>query len=88
MTSHAGGPSSPTLSSSSSSITTDVLASALLRSDDYGQTLDFGHLGLTDVGEYGAQELAAQGRQSLEEASTLHRWTISLQSLAALTDVL
>ena len=46
---------------------------ALLKSDDAGQTLDFGHLGLTDVGEDGAEELVAQGRETLEEASILHR---------------
>ena len=75
MTSHR--PSSPTLSSSSSSLTIDVITDALLKSEDAGQTLDFGHLGLTDVGEDGAEELAAQGRENLEQASTLLRYTLS-----------
>lgn len=61
----------------STSLTLDAIAGALLSSDDGGQTLDFGHLGLTDVGEDGAEELAAHGRENLEEASTLHRYALS-----------
>ncbi|KZV69010.1 hypothetical protein PENSPDRAFT_493463 [Peniophora sp. CONT] len=83
MPSHSRRPSSPTLSTSTS-LTLDTIAGALLRSEDAGQTLDFGHLGLTDVGEDGAEELATQGRESLEEASTLHRINLGSNKLATL----
>ncbi|VDB83087.1 unnamed protein product [Peniophora sp. CBMAI 1063] len=83
-TSHSRRPSSPTLSTTSSSLTIDIIVDALLKSDDAGQTLDFGHLGLTDVGEYGAEELAAQGRESLEEASTIARINLGSNKLATL----
>lgn len=58
-------------SPSSSTITTSLnhvhISEALLKSEDNGATLDFSHKGLTDVGEYGAEQLATIGREDLME---------------------
>ncbi|KAI0035943.1 RAM signaling pathway protein-domain-containing protein [Vararia minispora EC-137] len=50
-----------------------LIAQAVLDSGDLGATLDFGHKAITDVGEYGAEELATIGREksSQDESSVL-----------------
>lgn len=69
---HKRRPSSPV---SSTSLNHIHLAEALLRSEDNGATLDLSHRNLTDVGEYGAEELAAIGREDLmEDESSLLRY--------------
>jgi hypothetical protein len=69
--SHHHGPSSPT---SASSLNHVHLSEALLKSEDNGATLDFSHMRLTDVGEYGAEELATIGREdSMEDESSVLR---------------
>ena len=68
---HHHGPSSPTSSSSLSHV---HISEALLKSEDNGETLDFSHMRLTDVGEYGAEQLATIGREdSMEDESSVLR---------------
>lgn len=65
-------PSSPI---SSTSLNHVHIAEALLKSEDGGATLDLSHRNLSDVGEYGAHELASIGREeNAEDDSTVLRW--------------
>lgn len=69
---HSRRPSSPV---SSTSLNQEHIADALNKSEDKGATLDFSHKGLTDVGEYGAEELAAIGREDhVEDESSVTRY--------------
>ena len=73
---HRRGPSSST---STPSLNHVHISLALLRSDDNGATLDFSHKGLTDVGEYGAEQLAIIGRGvSMEDESSVLRCALLL----------
>jgi hypothetical protein len=73
---HHRGLSSPTLATSLNHI---HISEALLKSEDNGATLDFSHKGLTDVGEYGAEQLATIGREdSMEDESSVLRCALSL----------
>ena len=57
------------------------ISEALLRSDDNGTTLDFSHKGLTDVGEYGAEQLATIRREdSVEDESSVLRCALLLHA--------
>lgn len=68
---HRRRPSSPI---SSTSLNQEHITDALAKSEDNGATLDFSHRGLTDVGEYGAEELAAIGREDhVEDESSVAR---------------
>ncbi|EIN07514.1 hypothetical protein PUNSTDRAFT_136193 [Punctularia strigosozonata HHB-11173 SS5] len=58
------------LTASSSSLTRTHIDQALLRSPDHGVTLDLTHLGLADVGEAGAHELASIGREDAPDAES------------------
>ncbi|KAI0312179.1 RAM signaling pathway protein-domain-containing protein [Amylostereum chailletii] len=79
---HKHRPSSPLHSHSLSHV---LIAEALLKSDDGGATLDLGHKALTDVGEYGAEELATIGReQSTDDESSVLRINLGSNRLAAL----
>jgi hypothetical protein len=92
---HRHEPSSPT---STSSLSHMHISEALFKSEDNGATLDFCHMRLTDVGEYGAEQLATIGREdSMEDESSVLRCAfplsacysisqISLPLLAALAD--
>jgi hypothetical protein len=57
---------SPTLPSSPSpsALTQAHINEAISRSPDNGATLDLSHLGISDVGEEGAEELAAVGDEA------------------------
>jgi hypothetical protein len=73
---HRQGPSSST---STTSLNHEHIYEALLRSEDNGETLDFSHKGLTDVGEYGAEQLATIGREdSMEDESSVLRCALLL----------
>ena len=75
---HHQGPSSPTFTTSISHI---HISEALLKSEDNGATLDFSHMRLTDVGEYGAEQLATIGREdSMEDESSVLRCTSPLSA--------
>lgn len=75
---HRHGPSSPT---STSSLNHIHLSEALLKSEDNGATLDFSHMRLTDVGEYGAEQLATIGREdSMEDESSVLRCALPLSA--------
>ncbi|KAF8503481.1 RAM signaling pathway protein-domain-containing protein [Russula emetica] len=79
---HRHEPSSPT---STSSLNHVHISEALLKSEDNGATLDFSHVRLTDVGEYGAEQLATIGREdSMEDESSVLRITLSSNRLATL----
>jgi hypothetical protein len=68
---HHQGPSSP---NSTTSLNHVHISEALLKSEDNGATLDFSHMRLTDVGEYGAEQLATIGREdSMEDESSVLR---------------
>jgi hypothetical protein len=68
---HHRGLSSPIFPTSINHI---HISEALLKSEDSGATLDFSHKGLTDVGEYGAEQLATIGREdSMEDESSVLR---------------
>jgi hypothetical protein len=70
------GPATPT-SPIPSTLTPGQIADALAKSPDNGATLDLTHLGLTDVGESGAEELASIGReQGVDEESPLVRCVV------------
>src|SRR5712671_4038985 len=76
---HRQGRSSPI---STTSLNHVRISEALLKSEDNGATLDFSHKGLTDVGEYGAEELATIGREdSMEDESSVLRCAIACSSL-------
>jgi hypothetical protein len=76
--SHPHGPSSPT---SASSLNHVHITEALLKSEDNGESLDFSHMRLTDVGEYGAEQLATIGREdSMEDESSVLRCALSLSA--------
>jgi hypothetical protein len=71
-------PSSPT---STSSLNHVHISEALLKSEDNGATLDFCHMRLTDVGEYGAEQLATIGREdSMEDESSVLRCALPLSA--------
>jgi hypothetical protein len=75
---HRQGPSSPT---STTSINHVHISEALLKSEDNGATLDFSHMRLTDVGEYGAEQLATIGREdSMEDESSVLRCALPLSA--------
>lgn len=75
---HRHGPSSPT---STSSLNHVHLTEAFLKSEDNGATLDFSHMRLTDVGEYGAEQLATIGREdSMEDESSVLRCALPLSA--------
>ncbi|KAI0006106.1 RAM signaling pathway protein-domain-containing protein [Russula compacta] len=79
---HHQGPSSST---STTSLNHVHISQALLKSEDNGATLDFSHKGLTDVGEYGAEQLATIGREDLmEDESSVLRITLASNRLATL----
>ncbi|KAI0065424.1 hypothetical protein BV25DRAFT_1821826 [Artomyces pyxidatus] len=79
---HKRRPSSPT---SSTSLNHVHIAEALLKSEDNGATLDFSHGNITDVGEYGAEELATIGREDLmKDESSVLRITLASNRLATL----
>ncbi|KAI0256779.1 RAM signaling pathway protein-domain-containing protein [Lactifluus subvellereus] len=79
---HRRGLSSPTFATSLSHI---HISEALLKSEDNGATLDFSHKGLSDVGEYGAEQLATIGREdSMEDESSVLRVTLASNRLATL----
>ncbi|KAI0273711.1 RAM signaling pathway protein-domain-containing protein [Gloeopeniophorella convolvens] len=79
---HRRQPSSPT---SPTSLSHAHISEALLKSEDNGETLDFSHKGLTDVGESGAEQLATIGREDLmEDESSVLRITVASNRLAAL----
>ena len=72
------GPSSPTSTTSLSHI---HISEAFLKSEDNGSTLDFSHMRLTDVGEYGAEQLATIGREdSMEDESSVLRCVFPLSA--------
>ena len=74
---HRHGSSSPP--TSTSSLNHVHISEAWLKSEDNGATLDFGHMRLTDVGEYGAEQLATIGREdSMEDESSVLRCVLSL----------
>ncbi|KAI0306496.1 RAM signaling pathway protein-domain-containing protein [Multifurca ochricompacta] len=80
--SHRRMPSSPTFTTSLNHI---HISEALLKSEDNGATLDFSHKGLSDVGEYGAEQLAAIGREdSMEDECSVLRVTLASNRLATL----
>ena len=71
-------PSSPT---STSSLNHVHITEAMLKSDDNGATLDYCHMRLTDVGEYGAEQLATIGREdSMEDESSVLRYVLPLSA--------
>jgi hypothetical protein len=73
---HLQGPPSPT---STTSLNHIHISEAFLKSEDNGATLDFSHMRLTDVGEYGAEQLATIGREdSMEDESSLLRCALPL----------
>ena len=75
---HRHGASSPT---STSSLNHVHISEAWLKSEDNGATLDFSHMRLTDVGEYGAEELATIGREdSMEDESSVLRCALPLSA--------
>lgn len=75
---HHHEPSSPT---STSSLNHVHLSEALLKSEDNGASLDFCHMHLTDVGEYGAEQLATIGREdSMEDESSVLRCALPLSA--------
>ena len=75
---HRHGPSSPTATSSLNYV---HISEALLKSEDNGTTLDFCHMRLTDVGEYGAEQLATIGREdSMEDESLVLRCALPLSA--------
>jgi hypothetical protein len=75
---HRHEPSSPT---STSSLNHVHISEALLKSEDNGTTLDFSHMRLTDVGEYGAEQLATIGREdSMEDESSVLRCAFPLSA--------
>ncbi|KAH9966745.1 RAM signaling pathway protein-domain-containing protein [Russula dissimulans] len=79
---HRQGRSSPI---SATSLNHVRISEALLQSEDNGATLDFSHKGLTDVGEYGAEQLATIGREdSMEDESSVLRITLAANRLATL----
>lgn len=62
------------VSISSTSLNQEHITDALAKSEDNGATLDFSHRNLTDVGEYGAEELTAIGREDhVEDESSVAR---------------
>lgn len=66
-------------STSATSLNHVHISEALLRSEDNGATLDFSHKSLTDVGEYGAEQLATIGREaSMEDESSVLRCALLL----------
>lgn len=58
------------------------IAEALLRSPDNGATLDLTKGKISDVGESGAEELAAIGRTEPEDESSVLRYVRQIQSLS------
>ena len=73
---HRHEPSSPT---STTSLNHEHISEALLKSEDNGASLDFRHMRLTDVGEYGAEQLATIGREdSMEDESSVLRCALPL----------
>jgi hypothetical protein len=73
---HHQGPSSPI---STTSLNHIHISEGFLKSDDHGATLDFSHMRLTDVGEYGAEQLATIGREdSMEDESSVLRCALPL----------
>ncbi|KAI9510837.1 RAM signaling pathway protein-domain-containing protein [Russula earlei] len=79
---HRQGHLSPT---SATSLNHVRISEALLQSEDNGATLDFSHKGLTDIGEYGAEQLATVGREdSMEDESSVLRITLASNRLATL----
>lgn len=75
---HRHGPSSPT---STSSLNHEHISEALFKSEDNGETLDFSHMRLTDVGEDGAEQLATIGREdSMEDESSVLRCALPLSA--------
>jgi hypothetical protein len=75
---HRRGPSS---SISTTSLNHEHIYEALLRTDDNGATLDFSHKGLTDVGVYGAEQLATIGREDpMEDESSVLRCALLLSA--------
>jgi hypothetical protein len=75
---HRQGPSSP---NSTTSLNHIHISEALLKSEDNGATLDFSHMRLTDVGEYGAEQLATIGREDLmEDESSVLRCALPLSA--------
>jgi hypothetical protein len=63
----------------SPSLTRAHLSDALAQSPDKGATLDLTHKGLTDIGEFGAEELAAVGREDpLQDESSVVRYVIHI----------
>ncbi|KAI0302117.1 RAM signaling pathway protein-domain-containing protein [Russula brevipes] len=79
---HHQAPSSPT---STTSLNHVHISEAVLKSEDSGATLDFSHKCLTDVGEYGAEQLATIGREhSMEDESSLLRITLASNRLATI----
>jgi len=75
---HRHEPESPT---STSSLNHVHLSEALLKSEDNGASLDFCHMRLTDVGEYGAEQLATIGREdSMEDESSVLRCALPLSA--------
>jgi hypothetical protein len=75
---HRRGPSSST---STTSLNHEHISEALHRTDDNGATLDFSHKGLTDVGEYGAEQLATIGREDpMEDESSVLRCALLLSA--------
>lgn len=59
---------------SGTSLTHADISKALLDSTDDGQTLDFSHKNLTDVGETGAEELATIGVDELDDECIVSRY--------------
>jgi hypothetical protein len=77
------GPSSPT------SLSHLHLSEAFLKSEDNGATLDFSHMRLTDVGEYGAEQLATIGREdSMEDESSVLRCALPLPACHSTSQIL
>lgn len=58
----------------STSLGHEHITDALLRSPDNGATLDLAKKNLTDVGEFGAEELATIGREDLDDESSVLRY--------------
>ncbi|SRR5713226_3663042 len=75
---HRHEPSSPT---STTSLNHTHISEALFKSEDNGTTLDFSHMRLTDIGEYGAEQLATIGREdSMEDESSVLRCAFPLSA--------
>lgn len=73
-----------TSATSGTSLTHADISRALLDSTDNGKTLDFSHKNISDVGESGAEELAAIGVEGLNGECIVSRVALGYNRLATL----